>query len=44
MNVIKNFVNEIGVADCQINSFNDFITNRINNIVEEENMEKKILV
>ena len=35
--IIESYIDNIGLIDCQINSFNDFILNRINNIVEEEN-------
>ena len=36
-NIIKSYLDEVGIVDCQINSYNDFILNRINSTIEEEN-------
>ena len=38
MDIVETFIKDVNVADCQINSFNDFIFNRINSIVEEESI------
>ena len=36
--IIESYIDEIGIVDCQLNVFNDFIINRVSNIIEEENI------
>ena len=38
--LINSYIQQIGVVDCQIDSYNDFILNRLNRTIEEENILK----
>lgn len=36
--LLQSYIEQVGIIDCQLDSYNDFILNRINNVIKEENI------
>ena len=38
MDIITSYIQQVGIVECQLDSFNDFVQNRLSRIIEEENI------